>query len=80
MKAGTVEQEAKQHRGKHISAAINKHTTIEELLGVVRYTWSMPRLYITRTETESCERVKCDPESHRNQNQEQPCWRGPAAI
>jgi hypothetical protein len=46
---------ARQHRGKHVSAAIKKHTTIEELMGVVHYTWYMPRLYITRTETESYE-------------------------
>lgn len=70
---------ARQHRGKHVSAAINKHTTIEELLGVVPYTWPMPRLYIT-AETESCETVKCDRESHETQNQEQPRWQGPAAI
>jgi hypothetical protein len=79
-----VEQDAmaiaRQHRGKHASAAINKHTAIEELLGVVRYTWYMPRQCITGTETESYERMNYDHESHGTQNQEQPCWQVPAAI
>jgi hypothetical protein len=50
MKAGILEQEeaaiARQRQGKHVSAAMNQHTTIEELLKVVFSVWSAPRLYI----------------------------------
>lgn len=31
--------------GKHISAAMNKHTTIGELLEAVSFIWSKPRIY-----------------------------------
>jgi hypothetical protein len=44
-----VEQEgvviARQQHGKHVSAAKNQHSTIEELLEVVFSVWSVPRLY-----------------------------------
>jgi ribosome-interacting GTPase 1 len=36
---------ATQRRGEHVSAATNKHATIEELLETVFSVWSAPRLY-----------------------------------
>jgi hypothetical protein len=49
MEVKIAEQEqvagARQWHGKHVSAAMNNHATIEELLEVVFSIWSMPRLY-----------------------------------
>jgi hypothetical protein len=48
LKAGIVEEEAaiaRQRHGKHISTAMNKHETIEELLEAVFSMQSAPRLY-----------------------------------
>jgi hypothetical protein len=49
LKTRIVEQEqrpiARQWRSKSISAAMNKHKTIEELLEAVSSVWSVPRLY-----------------------------------
>jgi hypothetical protein len=45
LKAGIVEEEvaiATQQRGKHVSAATNKHATIEELLEAVFSVRSTP--------------------------------------
>jgi hypothetical protein len=36
---------ARHQCGKHISAAMNQHATIEELLESLFSVWSMPRLY-----------------------------------
>jgi hypothetical protein len=48
LKAGIVEKIkaaiARQLYGEHVSVAINKHATTEEILGAVFPVWSMPRL------------------------------------
>jgi hypothetical protein len=36
---------AGQHHGKHMSAAMDTHATVEELLEAVFSVWSMPRLH-----------------------------------
>jgi hypothetical protein len=53
LKVGAVEQDqaagTRQRRGKHVSAVTNQHATVDEVLEVVFYMWSVPRPYITRT-------------------------------
>jgi hypothetical protein len=36
---------SRQRRGKHVSAAMNKHTIMEEFLEAIFSVWSVPWLY-----------------------------------